>query len=549
MVQEIAVPQHKPQVIDIGDGLIMRWSTSADVENVAELVGDAFRFSSFNKPAEGEMPEKHEPLMCCVRRLLSGHSLAMSEFDYALVENTRAGPGENPIVACAALHEIPSYYGSVKMIFGKPEQIAVRSDYRNRGLVRRLMLEMIHPESDRRGHVIQYMPGIDYFYKQFGYEYALSSPDARELSNLEDNIPQLEEGEEERYKLRPATLDDVPYLVRLSADKKAMFLDKTEVGSVYDERYWRYFVHQIYQAPQISWYDQCRMVTIIHDEKEGRDIGFNQHLYMNGLGWQKFALEEGISMRDVIYPVMRQMVALAEEQAKACHAYEMSKKKSKKLDTNNNKSGDDEEAKEESEEEEDKAPEIECIELELSEEHPALVFLKDKLDPTPDAPAAMLYARINDYAAFVTRVAPALEERLARSRTFAGITAKLQLHFFRSVEGMRHPGLEIIFENGKLICAQPWKKPTREQMVEAARKRIEEKKAKKDSDDKSEPQEPTVFSAQFYPLMFSQLLMGSRSVRDLIWANNDNSVSDHESHLFLDVLFPKVEHDFDLLIW
>ncbi|KAG0222887.1 hypothetical protein BGW41_005807, partial [Actinomortierella wolfii] len=141
MVQEITVPQHKPQVIDIGDGLIMRWSTSADVENVAELVGDAFR-----------------------RRLLSGHSLAMSEFDYALVENTRAGPGENPIVACAALHEIPSYYGSVKMIFGKPEQIAVRSDYRNRGLVRRLMLEMIHPESDRRGHVIQYMPGIDYFY-------------------------------------------------------------------------------------------------------------------------------------------------------------------------------------------------------------------------------------------------------------------------------------------------------------------------------------------------------------------------------------------------
>lgn len=57
MVQEINVPEYKQQVIDIGGGLSMRWSTSADAENVAELVGDAFRVregarscSRFNLP-------------------------------------------------------------------------------------------------------------------------------------------------------------------------------------------------------------------------------------------------------------------------------------------------------------------------------------------------------------------------------------------------------------------------------------------------------------------------------------------------------------------
>lgn len=35
------------KIIEIGDGLIMRWSTKADSDNVAELVGDSFRVSLF----------------------------------------------------------------------------------------------------------------------------------------------------------------------------------------------------------------------------------------------------------------------------------------------------------------------------------------------------------------------------------------------------------------------------------------------------------------------------------------------------------------------
>ena len=58
------------------------------------------------------------------RRLMRGNSAVMTVYDYALVENTKVGPGENPIVACGCLHAVPGYYGSVPIQFGKPEVFA-----------------------------------------------------------------------------------------------------------------------------------------------------------------------------------------------------------------------------------------------------------------------------------------------------------------------------------------------------------------------------------------------------------------------------------------
>ena len=48
----------------------------------------------------------------------------MSQFDYALVEDTQRGKGGNPVVACVSLHHIKAYYGSVDVSFGKPELVA-----------------------------------------------------------------------------------------------------------------------------------------------------------------------------------------------------------------------------------------------------------------------------------------------------------------------------------------------------------------------------------------------------------------------------------------
>lgn len=96
---------------------------------------------------------------------MSGKSVAMSEYDYALVEDTTRGQDLNPIVSCIALHRLKCYYGSVNVHFGKPELIATDPDYRKQGLVRKLLLEMVHPESEARGDVLQVIAGIHYFYR------------------------------------------------------------------------------------------------------------------------------------------------------------------------------------------------------------------------------------------------------------------------------------------------------------------------------------------------------------------------------------------------
>ena len=89
----------------------------------------------------------------------------MTDRDFALVEDTKREAGKNPIVACVSIHRVRAHYGSVDLIFGKPELIASDPEYRSRGLVGRLLFEMIHPESEARGGALQFIPGIPHFYR------------------------------------------------------------------------------------------------------------------------------------------------------------------------------------------------------------------------------------------------------------------------------------------------------------------------------------------------------------------------------------------------
>jgi hypothetical protein len=44
-------PDHSNRkTIDIGDGLVMRWSTKADTDNVVDLVSNSFRVMSIIQP-------------------------------------------------------------------------------------------------------------------------------------------------------------------------------------------------------------------------------------------------------------------------------------------------------------------------------------------------------------------------------------------------------------------------------------------------------------------------------------------------------------------
>ncbi|KAF9326743.1 hypothetical protein BG006_009873 [Podila minutissima] len=277
----------RTQRIDLGNGLIMRWSTRADADNW-EPIGPP--------PPPGEIPGSNEVVRASGRRLLRGNSTVMSEYDYALVENTRAGPGENPIVSCACLHAMPGYYDSVQLQFGKPKVIATHPNFRIKGLVRRLFEDMIHPASDERDDLVQFILG----------EQKTVLPDLALIPKADPN------NTSEPFTLRTVTLDDMPYLVRMSTPDK-LHRPTTEIGLVFDEAYWRFTAHDVYQTKQ-SMFDASRQTCIVVDAQTGKDVGVTVTSFMGHWQIDLFVLDGAVATyHQALFPVLRQLGSMAKD--------------------------------------------------------------------------------------------------------------------------------------------------------------------------------------------------------------------------------------------
>lgn len=145
---------------------------------------------------------------------------------------------------------------------------------------------------------------------------------------------------------------------------------------------------------------------------------------------------------------------------------------------------------------------------------------------------------MNDYPEFITKVTPELERRLAASGAMARVTGRLRLDFYKKVEGNKAKGLEIVFEDGKIAAVRDWANPGRDKLVEEflgwkARGEIP----------------PKIFSAGFGPLNFHQLLLGDRSLEELIGSYGETVVKDETTKVLLNALFPRVSHHIDTFYW
>ena len=95
---------------------------------------------------------------------------------------------------------------------GRPEAVGTDPAYRRRGLVR-AQFDVLHAKSDREGHLVQGITGIPWYYRQFGYEYAIDLDGGRCVYPA--LIAPLKEGETEAYRFRPVTPDDLPLVMEL----------------------------------------------------------------------------------------------------------------------------------------------------------------------------------------------------------------------------------------------------------------------------------------------------------------------------------------------
>ena len=380
---------------DLGDGLVLRWTTPADVERVVELVSFVFR-QKVDEPPNLRMA-------AWTRDLGSGRHPLSGVDQGVFVEDTRTGK----VVASMWLIPTVWTYEGIPFGVGRPEQVASHPDYRRRGLVRALF-EAFHARSAAAGEPVQAVTGIPYYYRQFGYEFAVDLGGSRIVSF--DDIPPLKEGETEPYRFAAATPEDLPFVMELYERERRRSAVSAEIPAAY----WRWALDGVSPASGEGW-----KTLVIVDQTDARRgmVLVSQRRWGNTLGLRSLALAENVSYLEVVRPLLRALRDLAPTIPAA---------------------------------REDKVPNR--IELELGAHHPVYDVLGEALAPRYDPPYAW-YVRVADLPGFIRRITPALERRLTDS-ALAGHSGELRIDFYRG-------GLRLVLERGRITTVEDWQRRIR----------------------------------------------------------------------------------------
>lgn len=164
------------------------------------------------------------------RSLILNHPPARPEY-WLFIEDENSGQ----IVSSLALIPWQWRYEDVTLKAGEMGIVGTLETYRNKGLIRALdrrFKELLRQDDFDLSHI----QGIPYFYRQFGYEYALPLTAAWEIEL--HNIPAS--AAESPYHFRLATVDDIPVLTRLY-DEAAGSLD---ISTVREADIWRCIFEQ-----------------------------------------------------------------------------------------------------------------------------------------------------------------------------------------------------------------------------------------------------------------------------------------------------------------
>jgi len=427
---------------DLGEGLILRRGEASDVDALASFNSIIHQDPRATGPSPG--------IAAWTRDLAGRPHPTTGPSDFTVVEDTRTGQ----IVSALCLISQTWSYAGVTFGVGRPELVGTRPEYRRRGLIRAQFAE-IHRWSAERGELVQAITGIPNYYRQFGYEMALNLDGG--IAAYSADIPKLRPDETEGYLVRVAGEADIPFLSATYQHGAARDL----VAAVRDETIWRYELLGRSEASVMRW-----KIAIVQ-EVAGRPVGMLFHEsapWDNGLlGLGLYELAPGVSWLAVTPSVLRYLRGVGEAAAART-----------------------------------RKP-FSAILLRAGAEHPAARVFPDVLTRVYHPYA--WYVRVADLPAFLHRIAPVLESRLAAS-LLPGYSGELRLNFYRE-------GLRLDFDHGRLAA------------VESER-----------------PRDGTRVDAAFPGLTFLQVLFGHRSLAELRQAFPDCHYN-REAGAVLGALFPK----------
>lgn len=392
---------------DLGDGLVLRWSTIADTEKIAALHGLVHREQADAPPNAHYLRQ--------IRGLMHGDYPLMGPEDFGIIEDT--SKEGSPVVASTCLWKHTWTYEGIPFGVGRPEAVATHPAYRHRGLIR-VLFEMIHARSEAEGDLAQAITGIAYFYRQFGYEYALELEDQRATPLA--LIPRAQEDEPERYTLREATIDDIPVMEELYRRRQKYSI----VSELPTHRQWLYEIETWKQHPEFRHTLTFQMIV----DTQGETVGFVAcDAYHRGRALGVWLLEfvEGTNIQRAIPSVLRVLSAYGLSIPPILPDTES----------------------------------FQEISFSLGTTHPVHQLLGEALDYPREPPYAW-YIRVKDLPAFLLHIAPALEQRLATSPV-AGLSQEIKLNFYRS-------GLRMVFEQGHLVSVEDWQIPVYDAAADSA---------------------------------------------------------------------------------
>jgi hypothetical protein len=376
----------------LGADLILRWSTAEDVESIAALYAQVYRDEPDEPPNARAVIWTHD--------MMSGRHPLVGPADFVVVEHAREGT----LVAATCLYAQVWTYGGIDVPVGRPEAVATREEYRHRGLIRAIFAP-IHERSAAAGHLAQGITGIPYYYRQFGYEYALDLEVTRSLPLAA--IPRLKEGQSEPVRLRDATLDDIPTLGELYERDREYALVSTRI----DASYWRWQLAGMHPEASERW----RVAMIVDGAEQARGyVVTSQWAWREGLNVWAIGVAAGTSLVGVLPAVLR---ALREEAA-----------------TFPRRPGTEPPA---------------SVLFSMGRGHPVYEALGDLLPPAPRRPYGW-YVRVAGVPAFLGRITPVLERRLASS-VVAGYSGEVKLDLYRG-------GLRLAFREGRLERVEEWRR-------------------------------------------------------------------------------------------
>lgn len=379
---------------DLPGGLRVRWATAAEADRVAALNGYVFRHEEHGELSTRTYNQTLD--------MMSGSHPLITPDDFAVVEDLATGEF---VASTCLLKQVWTYEG-ISFLVGRPEFVATRQEYRNRGLVRALFA-LIHERSDGRGDLAQGITGIPYFYRQFGYEFAADLEFGRTVYPAA--IPARDGEAPEPYRLEPATEVDLPFIQELYECRRHTWMLSSELRLDFLE-----YAHGLAtndRAP--NW-----QLHIIRDGA-GKRCGYvrtNASRWDSNFAIWDIAVTAGTALSGVAPPVMRALVPLAE----AAPASRPS------------------------------AGAFSAFQLLLGREDPFYDVLGDAVALRVMEPYAW-YIRVPDLVKLIARLRPVLERRLAGS-PFAGHTGELLMNFYRG-------GLRLVFEAGRLAGVEPWRQP------------------------------------------------------------------------------------------